>query len=118
LGSSSLLEVPVTIRPSRWQRVLGRRAEPRWLRPTRTPATELVRIARDELIAHAQSRSDKPCILNVMFHNVEILPRTSPYASNQDEANGILRRLFHLLEFAEKLAIPVVGLADVKAALC
>lgn len=108
-----LLEVPVTIRPSLLAGipVIGRWAEPRWLRPTRGSVDRLVEVAREE-IRHAGS-SSRPIVLNCMFHNVEIVPRASPYAKNEAEADAILERLAGLLAFAEREGIRSLGLGDV-----
>lgn len=109
----SLLEVPVTILPSRLARLplLGAGLEPRWLRPTHGSAESLVAVARDEL-ARWRGRQ-RPVVLNCMFHNVEIMPGLSPYAKNEAAADAILKRLAALLAFARAEDIPVVGLADI-----
>jgi hypothetical protein len=108
-----LLEVPVTILPSKFARLplIGARFEPRWLRPTHGSAESLVAVARDELARTKEG----PVVLNCMFHNVEIMPGLSPYAKNEDEAGGILERLAALLAFARSEGIAVVGLADIPA---
>lgn len=112
---SSLLEVPVTIRPSHFLRVpvVGRRMEPRWLRPTRTSVAELIRIARDEIREAQSIDPERPVVLNTMFHNVEIVPNASPYAATEAKAQTILARIDGLLTFADKEEIGVVGLSEV-----
>jgi hypothetical protein len=115
VGSSSMLEVPVTIR-RRFLNALpgiGGRIEPRWLRPTHGTEEGIVRVAEDEIAAARRAASERPVILNAMFHNVEVVPDTSPYASNEEEARGILDRVRALLSFARRAGIPVVGLGDV-----
>ena len=114
-GSASILEVPVTIR-RRFINALpgiGSRVDPRWLRPTRGTEGGLVRVAEDEITEARRASPDRPVILNAMFHNVEVVPGTSPYASNEEEARGILDRLRALLSFARGAGIAVVGLGDV-----
>jgi len=109
-----LLEVPVTIRPSVFAGIslIGRWAEPRWLRPTRGSVARLIEVAREE-IRHAQSsHSDRPIILNCMFHNVEIVAQASPYAKNEAEADAIMKSLSGLLAFAEREGIHGLGLGD------
>jgi hypothetical protein len=110
-----MLEVPVTIRPRRAQRVpvLGRFVEARWLRPTHGTARSIVEVARDEIASARASGRREPIVLNAMFHNVEIVPGKSPYAATEAEARAILDRLAALLDFARAESIPVVGLADV-----
>lgn len=114
-GSSTILEVPVTIRRRLLNAVpgIGRRVEPRWLRPTRGTEAGLVHVAEDEIAEARRLGPQRPVILNAMFHNVEVVPNTSPYASNDEEARGILDRLRALLTFARREGIAVVGLADV-----
>lgn len=112
-----LLEVPVTILPSRLAHVpvLCNRIEPRWLRPTRGTAAGLVKIARDALAAARASETNRPAVLNCMFHNVEIMPGLSPYAQNEAEADRIMNRLAALLGFARNEGIAMVGLGDLPA---
>lgn len=110
-GPGDILEVPVTILPSRFANLplIGGRFEPRWLRPTHGTAASLVAVARDEL---ARAKGD-PVVLNCMFHNVEIMPGLSPYARDEAAATAILERLAGLLAFARAEGIAVVGLADI-----
>jgi hypothetical protein len=114
-GSAALLEVPVTIR-KRFVNALpgiGSRIDPRWLRPTKGTADKLLRVAADEIADARRASPGRPVILNAMFHNVEVVPDTSPYAANEEEARGILDRLRALLAFAKREGVAVVGLADV-----
>lgn len=114
-GDAAILEVPVTIRRSVWNAlpIVGSRIDPRWLRPTRGTADGLVRVAEDEIADARRRAPGRPVVLNAMFHNVEVVPETSPYAATEDEARGILGRLRALLEFARRESISVVGLGDV-----
>lgn len=110
-----LLEVPVTIRPSALGEVpvIGRWAEPRWLRPTHASVDRLIAIAREE-IGHVRSlRADGPVILNCMFHNVEVIPGASPYAKNESQAEAITKRLAGFLGWADSEGICGIGLGDV-----
>ncbi|AKV01823.1 hypothetical protein AKJ09_08486 [Labilithrix luteola] len=114
-GNAKILEVPVTIR-RRFVNALpwvGKHVDPRWLRPTRGTAESLVRVAEDEIAEARRVAPGRPVILNAMFHNVEIVPHLSPYASSEDEAQGILGRLGALLAWAEREGVSVVGLGDV-----
>lgn len=113
----TLLEVPVTIRPSAfsWLPVVGGQIEPRWLRPTKGSVEALISIAKDEIAA--SSASGRPVVLNCMFHNVEIMPGLSPYADSAEEAYAILNRLDGLLAFAEREGIRTIALGDIPAVL-
>jgi hypothetical protein len=114
-GNSKILEVPLTIRRRLVNvlPVIGKRIDPRWLRPTRGTAEGLVRLAEDEIADARRRAPSRPVILNAMFHNVEVVANASPYAATDDEANAIVKRLGALLDFARREAIAVVGLGDV-----
>jgi hypothetical protein len=113
-GNSSVLEVPVTIRPHPLARVpfLGKRLEARWLRPTRNEAHELVAIACDA-IEDARRDGRRTVVLNAMFHNVEVVAGASPYATTEAAARLILARLADLLRFARGERVSFVALSDV-----
>lgn len=109
--AGTLLEVPVTIRPGPLGRLLGRWIEPCWLRPTRTSAARLIRLAEEE-IAEA-GNNGRPVVLNCMFHNVEVMAGTSPYAASEGQALAVVERLAALLSWAERQSVRCIGLGDV-----
>ena len=111
--AGALLEVPVTIRPSVLAKlpIVGRYAQSRWLCPTRGGVGRLVRIAREE-IEHARF-SGRPIVLNCMFHNVDVVAGTSPFAKNEAEADATIKRLAELLAFSQREGIRSLGLSDV-----
>ncbi|MDE2630852.1 MAG: hypothetical protein KGM97_07665, partial [Alphaproteobacteria bacterium] len=113
--AGALLEVPVTIRPSRLAGIplIGGWAEPRWLRPTRGSVSGLVDVAREEIGDARSAGTGRPIVLNCMFHNVEVIPGASPYAKNEAEAGAILQRLAGLLAFAQREGVSSLGLGDV-----
>lgn len=114
-GDARLLEIPVTIRPSLLARVplLGKHVEHRWLRPTRNSGEALVAIARETIEAERRDHPGRPVVLNAMFHNVEVVAGTSPYAATEDEARRIVDRVGALLDYCRGEGIACVGLADV-----
>lgn len=116
--TNGICEVPVTIRPSSFARVpfLGSFLEPRWLRPTRGTVDGLLDVCREE-ISEAQLRGSDVAVLNCMFHNVEVIPKASPYAQNESQAKSILDRLCGLLTFAKRENISVVGLSEIPSLL-
>jgi hypothetical protein len=118
-GEARLLEVPVTIRPNVLARVplVGKHVEHRWLRPTRTGGDALVALARETVEAETREHPGRPVVLNAMFHNVEVVAGTSPYASTDDEAWRIVERVRVLLEYCEREGIACVGLEDVPEVL-
>jgi hypothetical protein len=113
-GNAAIWEVPVTIRPSALSRVpiIGKLAEPRWLRPTRGSEESIVQVAKDELAEAERNAEDRPAILCAMFHNVEVVPGKSPYAKDESGARAILSRLSALLSFCEREGVSVIGLSD------
>ncbi len=114
-GDAHVLEVPVTIRARLCNAIplVGRRLERRWLRPTRGTGRDLVRLAEDEIAEARRHAPGRPVVLTAMFHNVEVVPGTSPYAANEAEAHAILGRLGELLAFARREDIATIGLGDV-----
>ncbi|HQY61582.1 MAG: hypothetical protein IPF92_05765 [Myxococcales bacterium] len=120
VGECPLWEVPITIR-RRWANalpVLGRHLEPRWLRPTHMSGRALVGLAEDELRDAAKRPGPRlPPVLTCMFHNVEIVPGKSPYATSEGAARRILGNLAELLAFAQREEIRVVGLSDLPEVL-
>jgi peptidoglycan/xylan/chitin deacetylase (PgdA/CDA1 family) len=113
-GSAALLEVPVTIRPRALSRlpVVGKYVEPRWLRPTKTSGHALVTLARETIDDGRRTRPERPIVLNAMFHNVEVVAGTSPYAATDEAARRIVDRLAALLDHARRESIACVGLSD------
>jgi hypothetical protein len=118
-GTSSLLEVPITIRRRLLSRVplIGGWAEPRWLRPTKNDGAELIAIARQEIAEAQRLRPGSLVVLNAMFHNVEAVAGASPYAASDEQAKSIIANLAELLTFTSSHGIACVGLADVPEAL-
>ena len=114
-GDSSLLEIPITTRRRFWNAVpgIGKRLDPRWLRPTWTNAEALVRLAEDEIADARRAAPGRPVVLNAMLHNTEVIPSASPYAEVESDARTILDRVKALLTFAERESLAVVGLGDV-----
>lgn len=118
-GTSTLLEVPITIRPRSLSRVpfLGKHVEPRWLRPTKTSGDGLVALARRTIEDEHRAHPGRPVVLNAMFHNVEVVASASPYAATDEQARRILDRLGMLLEVTRREGIACIGLSDVFEAL-
>jgi hypothetical protein len=118
-GRSTVLEVPVTTAPRLAGRVplVGRLAQPRWLRPTWSSARALVRTARDAVESARQEGQQRPVVLNAMLHNVEVVAGASPYAATDGAATALLSRLEALLVWATAEGIKPVGLGDVPGEL-
>jgi hypothetical protein len=114
-GSASILEIPVTIRRRLLNSIpcIGKRVDPRWLRPTWSSGEALIKLAADEIADARRTAPGRPVVLNAMFHNVEIIPDASPYADSERGARAILDRLGSLLAYAQRESISVVGLGDI-----
>ncbi|MDZ7267784.1 MAG: hypothetical protein ONB48_15815 [candidate division KSB1 bacterium] len=131
-GTLRILEVPVTVHNRFWQRfpgVLLRRLNPlnrcqsfvmgrvlkvqkwnRWFRPTFATGSELQNLV-EELVA--QQPAGSPLVLNMMFHNVEFWPGTSPYAQNEAEVGRLLQSMEQAFEFLYSRHQPYsVGLGE------
>ena len=81
-----LLEVPVTIR----RQGLPFRRRSVWLRPGMSTADEMITLMR------TTRRTDSlksPRVMNMMFHNVEILPRRSPYTQTEEDVLAYMASL-------------------------
>ena len=114
-GESSLLEIPITIRRRLLNSLpgIGKKLEPRWLRPTWTSGDALVRLAEDEIGEARRTTPGRPVVINAMLHNTEVIPNASPYADGEGDARAILDRLRVLLAYAQRESISVIGLSDV-----
>lgn len=114
-GESSLLEIPITIRRRLLNSLpgIGKKLEPRWLRPTWTSGDALIRLAEDEIGEARRNTPGRPVVINAMLHNTEVIPDASPYADAEGDARAILDRLRVLLAFAQRESISVIGLGDV-----
>lgn len=104
--SKKLLEVPVSIiKMKRWPR----RPKTCWLRPVYSTDSEMIRLSK-KIIENAPPNA--PVILNMMFHNVEVMPGLSPYASNQDAANRLINQIENYLKWCQKKNILGITLED------
>jgi hypothetical protein len=136
-GKLEVLEVPVTVANPfflnwpRWilglmnnRSIIYKRILPRlgfnipnttWLRPQRSSTEEMIHIAH-MVIQHAPR--NKPAVLNMMYHSVEVIPNASPYASNKDEVELIVKsqRAFFGWLFGN-YSIKSVGLSNVPSVI-
>ena len=112
-GSCSVLEVPVTIRCAPWARLpkVGPRWGETWLRPTSGGLRRLGRLIDKEL--DDGRRAAMPRVLTMMFHNVEVLPETGPYATTDEAVAMVLRRLDFMLQHCAARGVEFVRLSDV-----
>jgi len=132
VGKLPILQVPVTIYNDtcgHWPRWLLRRvngksqlqkrvirrlgvsfSRTQWLRPQRSTAAQLVKLA-DQVIANCDGK--KPIVLNMMYHNVEVIPGASPYAQTESEVENILNSQAVLFEHLhEHYDLRSIGLSE------
>ena len=119
--SGSLLEVPISIMTKRrniFREMIvsggGLRHPLRshktwWLRPYYSSTPQLLNIAR-RFISDHQGR-DK-AVLNMMFHNVEVIPGLSPYSHTNKDCRVYLRQLEDFFIFCRQENIQSVAISD------
>jgi hypothetical protein len=101
-----LLEVPVTIDlRKRW--LIKERVS--WLRPVYSSSRELKTVIDNHLRRY---RNNKTVVLNMMFHNVEVMPGCSPYVQNALQRQQYLDQLRFFISYVSKLGAKSVGLSD------
>jgi hypothetical protein len=84
--NGSILEVPVTIiNKGNWFL-----PKPRWLRPVYSTVDQLLNII---YIKRKTFRKTKINVLNLMFHNVEVIPKCSPYTNTEEDVTNYLNGL-------------------------
>ncbi|HTQ65114.1 MAG TPA: hypothetical protein VMI12_09970 [Puia sp.] len=100
--NGSILQVPVSITTKKasifselketrfGMRRSIRSTRPMWLRPVFSSAKECIQLA-EEFCAKYQDKD--VLILNMMFHNVEIMPGLSPYTKSKKDCENYLHQL-------------------------
>ncbi|MDL1875433.1 hypothetical protein FBQ85_09765 [Cytophagia bacterium CHB2] len=131
-GTMQILEVPVTVLNYFWCRfpkAMLRRLNPlnryqsffmgkvikassyrSWFRPTYNDGDGMMSLA-DFLIQ--RKANDAPVVLNMMFHNVEFWPGTSPYAATEAKVKEYVSRIEQVVTYLlSKHEISSVGLSE------
>lgn len=117
----SMIEVPVTIITKKLnviERMVSFLKKPFkisplkhvWLRPHYSTLNDLISIYED-LINNNDEEDD--IFLNMMFHNVEVLPSISPYNLTQEDCDKYLTTLDAFLSFCSKNGAKGIKLSDV-----
>jgi hypothetical protein len=78
-----------------------------WLRPGYTERNQLVKISR---ILIDKYRDNKITVLNMMFHNVEVLPGISQITLTKASADNFLAALISYFEWIRKTGVEPVSL--------
>lgn len=95
----SLLEVPVsiaTVKKNFFKLKLS------WLRPFYSSAKDMIKLSKYII---ASTLDEQPVILNMMFHNVEVMPGLSPYAKDQSAANRLVQQIEDYLKWCSHYQI-------------
>jgi hypothetical protein len=95
----SILEIPVSIE---YTRKLFIKSKLTWLRPFYSSVNEMIRLSRKII---SSTPADQSVILNMMFHNVEVMPALSPYAHDQASANKLVQQIEDYLKWCKKSGI-------------
>ncbi len=103
-SKGSLLEVPTSIIVRR--RMGKKRAV--WLRPRYAP----FEVMRDAICQMERQSTNSVLVLNMMFHNVEVLPNLSPYTKTEDDCKAYLNTIEQFLQFCNDKGFKTIGLSD------
>ncbi|MFH1613710.1 MAG: hypothetical protein ABIG61_01310 [Planctomycetota bacterium] len=95
-GSSSVLEIPITISKKRFPFPVNNWLLFRWLRPTHMTVIEMKMLMREFI-----GRYENP-VLNMMFHSMEIIPKRTPFVRTHLEQKMYLYRLEKIIEQLRK----------------
>jgi hypothetical protein len=106
-GTSAVLEVPVSISLFRSRTLI--RWRPFWLRPSTATAEEMMRVIDDYC---ARYRHADQLALNMMFHSMEVVAGTSPYARTEQDAREVLRRIEETLAYAQSRGAEFLTLSE------
>lgn len=101
-----ILEVPVSILSARKYLFFKR---PIWLRPYMSDYTNFIKVINSYSKRHCDNEH---LVFNMMFHNVEVLPKMSPYPQTELESQKYLDSLESLFIYCAENNIKSVGLSD------
>lgn len=119
--SGKLLQVPVSIALQKRNPVKEllssaggfrhpfRTTKPLWLRPFYSSAEEMVYIAETFKKKYANAET---VVLNMMFHNVEVLPGLSPYTKTDNDCKEYMRQLGIFFSYCNTNGIIAAGLSQ------
>lgn len=103
--SNIILEVPVSV----YKKKSFLRDKNIWLRPGWSSYKDLTGLTNDY---KGKYRYNKNIVLNMMLHNVEVLPGISPYAKNEKECASVLSTVERYLSYCKSFNIKSVTLNE------
>jgi hypothetical protein len=80
-----------------------------WLRPVYSSNADLRNVVEDTLHRY---RDEKVVVLNMMFHNVEVMPGLSPYTKTESDCEVYLNQLISFFQYCKTKNIKCVALTD------
>ena len=86
-----------------------RKYKPIWLRPFYSRTKEMIGLVREFMKTY---QDQEWMVLNMMFHNVEVLPGISPYTQTENECRQYLRQLKDFFIFCQQEKIQSVALSQ------
>lgn len=86
-----------------------RSTRPLWLRPFYSSSLEMIYIAETYMKKYVHLNT---VVLNMMFHNVEVLPGLSPYTKTDNDCKKYLQQLEHFFSYCNMKGITGVGLSE------
>lgn len=95
-GINSILEVPVTIGEIRKWLI---RSSVQWLRPFYSTTSQMISLSK-KIIRDAGKK--QPVVLNMMFHNVEVMAGLSPYSVDKAAADKLLKQIEDYLRWTKR----------------
>jgi hypothetical protein len=119
--SGSILQVPVSIvqAPARLFSELKRtyfglrgeikKMKPVWLRPVYSSNEELKYVVNDLCSRYGDQEM---IVLNMMFHNVEVMPGLSPYSKTESDCQAYLHQLELFFQFCKNKDVKSIALTD------
>lgn len=103
--NKELLEIPVTI--GSVSRMLIRKKHA-WLRPYYSTPGEMIRLSKSII---SGTHPDQPVILNMMFHNVEVMEGLSPYSKDKTETKQLIGQIEQYLNWCHNNGIEGITLS-------
>ena len=89
-----------------------RKYKPVWLRPYYSTADEMIAIADQYYETHAGIEN---LVLNMMFHNVEVLPSLSPYTRTEADCKDYMQQLRLFFSFCARQGFSSIALSGLHA---
>jgi hypothetical protein len=91
-----ILEIPVSIIS---KNNFPRSGRPVWLRPVYSDLKQLIGVC--DFLRAKYLKKNGLCVLNMMFHNVEVVPNKSPYSQTEEVCQEYLQMLSNFFSYCK-----------------